>query len=119
VCVCLIQDIYFCNGDMCVCVCVYCVCVCVNRWEGKGLKEVGKDQNGKIIVRIDSKYFRPTEVEFLKGDHAKITKALGWKPKIAFNVRLYIHLVLSLSPFVSLSFCLSLVLTLRVQYLWY
>tara|TARA_B100001093_G_C26679001_1_gene949582 strand:- start:45 stop:1067 length:1023 start_codon:yes stop_codon:yes gene_type:complete len=50
-------------------------------WEGEGLEEVGKDKNnGKILVRISEKYFRPCEVENLYGDSTKIRNELGWKP---------------------------------------
>jgi GDPmannose 4,6-dehydratase len=56
------------------------------KWEGKGVKEVGIDekQGGKIVVRIDEKYFRPTEVDLLLGDCSKIKNELGWKPKTSF-----------------------------------
>ena len=51
-------------------------------WEGEGLKEVGRNKkNGKIVVRIDDRYFRPTEVEALCGDSSKAKKELKWKPK--------------------------------------
>jgi len=55
------------------------------RWEGKGVDEVAKDQNGKIVVRIDPKYFRPTEVDLLLGDPTKINKQLGWKHQVSFD----------------------------------
>ena len=42
-------------------------------WKGKGLKEVGVDPNGKVIVRINKKYYRPTEVDYLLGD-SKLAK---------------------------------------------
>ncbi|KZW00355.1 GDP-mannose 4,6-dehydratase [Exidia glandulosa HHB12029] len=62
---------------------------CVNmsiRWEGSGLEEVGIDvQTGRVVVRIDEKYFRPAEVELLLGNPAKAEKKLGWKPKITFE----------------------------------
>jgi GDPmannose 4,6-dehydratase len=49
------------------------------RWEGKGLDEKGIDAaNGKVLVSVDSRYFRPTEVDFLLGDPAKAKKDLGW-----------------------------------------
>lgn len=52
-------------------------------WEGEGLNEVGKDkENGNIIVTIDPKYFRPSEVDLLIGDSEKAETALGWKAKI-------------------------------------
>jgi len=51
-------------------------------WEGSGIDEVGKrDDNGKIVVRIDPRYFRPTEVESLLGDPSKAREELGWHPK--------------------------------------
>lgn len=49
-------------------------------WEGKGVDEIGKHGN-IVVVRIDTKYYRPTEVEFLLGDSSKIRSELGWKPK--------------------------------------
>ena len=55
-------------------------------WKGQNLKEYGIDKNtGKIIVRINPKYFRPTEVDFLKGDASKAKKKLGWQPKTSFS----------------------------------
>ena len=50
-------------------------------WEGKDLKEVGKDSTGKILVKIDKKYVRPTEVNVLLGDSTKAIEMLKWKPK--------------------------------------
>lgn len=56
------------------------------RWQGEGLDEVGIDQfTGKVIIRVDDKYFRPTEVETLLGDATKAKEKLGWKPKISFK----------------------------------
>ncbi len=55
-------------------------------WEGAGVDEVGKDRNtGKTIVRIEPRYFRPTEVEFLLGDPSKAKEKLGWEPKVSFD----------------------------------
>lgn len=54
------------------------------RWEGSGVDEKGYDVNGKCIVAVDSRYFRPTEVETLLGDASKAHQKLGWKPKITF-----------------------------------
>ena len=55
-------------------------------WEGEGMNEVGVDKNtGKIVVRVDPKYFRPAEVETLLGDATKAKKKLGWEPKISFK----------------------------------
>jgi len=56
------------------------------RWEGDGLNEVGIDvETGKVVVRVDSKYFRPAEVETLLGDATKAKEKLGWKPKTDFK----------------------------------
>jgi GDPmannose 4,6-dehydratase len=55
------------------------------RWSGKGMDEVGKDsKSGKIVVRIDPRYFRPAEVDELLGDPSKARRVLGWKPEIKF-----------------------------------
>jgi len=53
------------------------------QWEGVGLNEQG-NYNGKAIVLIDPKYFRPTEVETLLGDSSKAKEKLNWTPKISF-----------------------------------
>ena len=55
-------------------------------WEGEGLKEVGiRADSGEIVVRIDPRYFRPSEVETLLGDPSKAAKELGWKAKISLE----------------------------------
>lgn len=55
-------------------------------WEGKGINEVGKDsKTGKELVRIDPRYFRPTEVEQLLGDPTKAKEILGWVPEVTFE----------------------------------
>ena len=53
-------------------------------WKGKNLKEVGS-YGGKDIIKVDPRYFRPTEVETLLGDASKAKKKLNWSPKISFN----------------------------------
>jgi len=51
------------------------------KWEGKGVDEKGIDlKTGKVVVEVDSKYFRPTEVEQLLGNPAKAKTLLGWNP---------------------------------------
>jgi len=71
------------------------------RWQGEGLDEIGivdsfsssqssvdssqKIQKGQVIVRVDPRYFRPTEVESLLGDASKAKRELGWEPKISFE----------------------------------
>ena len=53
------------------------------RWEGKALQEKGYDsKTGKLIVSVDPRYFRPSEVETLLGDPSKAREKLGWEPKI-------------------------------------
>jgi GDPmannose 4,6-dehydratase len=53
-------------------------------WRGKGLDEIGF-YNDAAVVRIDPRYFRPTEVETLLGDATKAREKLGWQPKITFE----------------------------------
>ena len=53
-------------------------------WKGKNLKEVGYVK-GKSIIKVDPRYFRPTEVETLLGDATKAQKKLNWSPKISFE----------------------------------
>jgi len=56
------------------------------RWQGQGADEVGIDkETGKVLIRIDPRYFRPTEVEYLQGDPTKAMRKLGWKPKVSFD----------------------------------
>jgi len=56
------------------------------RWEGKGVDEKGIDgKTGAVLVEIDPRYFRPTEVEYLCGDAAKAKRALGWTPTTTFQ----------------------------------
>ena len=55
-------------------------------WKGKGVNEKGLDKKtNKTIIEIDSKYFRPAEVDILLGDYSKAKKELGWEPKVKFN----------------------------------
>ncbi len=54
-------------------------------WKGKGVDEKGYDAAGKCIVQVDTRYFRPTEVETLLGDPSKAKQKLGWTPKITFH----------------------------------
>ena len=56
------------------------------KWEGEGLKEVGKNsRTNETLVRVDKKYFRPTEVDILQGDFSKAKKKLKWTPKVSFS----------------------------------
>ena len=54
-------------------------------WEGSGVDEVGKDQDGNIIVRINEKFYRPTDPADLVADPSKAMEKLGWKPKTSFE----------------------------------
>jgi len=54
-------------------------------WRGSDVDEKGYDVNGRCIVEIDSRYFRPSEVETLLGDPSKAKEKLGWQPKISFH----------------------------------
>ncbi len=56
------------------------------RWRGSGVDEQGVERTtGKVIVAVDERYFRPTEVETLLGDARKARAQLGWSPKTAFG----------------------------------
>jgi GDPmannose 4,6-dehydratase len=56
------------------------------RWEGEGMDEKGYDsETGNLLVAVDSRYFRPTEVEALLGDPSKAKEKLGWESKITFE----------------------------------
>tara|TARA_Y100000739_G_C20590668_1_gene457708 strand:+ start:182 stop:1333 length:1152 start_codon:yes stop_codon:yes gene_type:complete len=55
-------------------------------WEGEGINEVGKRSDTKeIVIKVDPRYFRPTEVESLLGDSTKAKKELGWVPKTSLE----------------------------------
>ncbi len=54
-------------------------------WEGMGVDEKGYNANGKCIITVDARYFRPAEVETLLGDPTKAKTKLGWVPKISFE----------------------------------
>ncbi len=56
------------------------------KWKGKGVDEKGIDaKTGKVLVEVDPRYFRPTEVDLLLGDPTKARKVLGWKHKTTFR----------------------------------
>jgi len=50
-------------------------------WRGQGTEEIGVDQRGRVMVRVDPRYFRPAEVESLLGDSSKARDKLGWRPR--------------------------------------
>jgi len=54
-------------------------------WSGSGIDEIGIDtRSQKVVVRVDPRYFRPTEVDTLLGDASKAHRVLGWKPELTF-----------------------------------
>lgn len=55
------------------------------RWRGQGVHEQGFDADGRCIIAVDPRYFRPTEVEDLLGDASKARGKLGWKPQVTFQ----------------------------------
>ncbi len=55
-------------------------------WKGQGIEEVGiRSDNNKVVIRVDSRYFRPTEVDTLLGDSTKAREILNWTPKITLE----------------------------------
>jgi GDPmannose 4,6-dehydratase len=64
---------------------------CANRlemdltWQGSGVEEKAVDRDGNVIVAVDPRYFRPTEVETLLGDSSKAERELGWVPQTSFD----------------------------------
>ncbi|MEQ1576736.1 MAG: GDP-mannose 4,6-dehydratase [Hyphomicrobium sp.] len=55
-------------------------------WQGEGVNETGKDEkSGQTLIKIDPRYFRPTEVDLLWGDPSKALKKLGWKHTTSFR----------------------------------
>jgi GDPmannose 4,6-dehydratase len=55
------------------------------RWQGQGVDEKGLDASGRMLVAVDPRYFRPTEVETLLGDPARAHAKLGWAPRVSFR----------------------------------
>ncbi|HEY7297668.1 MAG TPA: GDP-mannose 4,6-dehydratase [Xanthobacteraceae bacterium] len=55
-------------------------------WKGKGIEEEGVDAaSGRVLVKVDARYFRPTEVDLLLGDPSKAREKLGWQHKVSFE----------------------------------
>jgi len=59
-------------------------------WRGEGISEEGVDKaTGKVVVQVSEKYFRPTEVETLLGDPAKLKKEVNWEPETPFKTLVF------------------------------
>jgi GDPmannose 4,6-dehydratase len=55
-------------------------------WQGEGIDEMGVDEStGEDLIRVDTRYFRPTEVDELVGDASKAARRLGWRPTTSFE----------------------------------
>lgn len=55
-------------------------------WEGEGTNEKGIDnKSGKVLIKLDSKFYRPSEVDLLLGNPSKAKQKLGWNPKVTFD----------------------------------
>ncbi len=54
-------------------------------WEGTGVNEIGRGPDGRPLIKIDPRYFRPAEVDLLLGDPAKAKHELGWEPTVSFK----------------------------------
>jgi GDPmannose 4,6-dehydratase len=55
-------------------------------WRGEGIDQKGIDEHtSRVLIEVNPRYFRPTEVDVLLGDSSKATNILGWKPKVKFN----------------------------------
>ena len=78
------------------------------RWEGEGVDEKGIDtESGKVVVAVDPRYFRPTEVETLLGDPTKAKEKLGWVPKITFEEMVKEMIIADLKDAERDQFCLN------------
>ena len=62
-------------------------CIGINiKWTGSGLKEKGIDsKTKKTLIKVDPIYYRPTDIDELRGDYSKARKELKWKPKTTFK----------------------------------
>lgn len=54
-------------------------------WRGSGVEEEGVDQDGNVVVKVDARYFRPTEVDLLLGDPTKAEHRMGWKARVSLE----------------------------------
>src|SRR5262249_8991301 len=55
------------------------------RWRGDGLNEQGIGPDGRVLIEVDERYFRPAEVDVLLGDATRIREELGWRPTVGFT----------------------------------
>jgi len=55
------------------------------KWSGEGINEIGTNQFGDVVVKVNPEFYRPAEVEILQGDYSKAKKVLGWSPKTTFK----------------------------------
>jgi GDPmannose 4,6-dehydratase len=55
------------------------------RWQGRGVEERGLGPDGRVLIEVDPRYFRPAEVDALLGDTSKAQRELGWQPRIKFH----------------------------------
>ena len=62
-------------------------------WSGKGINEkayeITKSNKKKLFIKIDKKYFRPLDINYLRGDYSKARKILKYKPKYNFKALVY------------------------------
>jgi GDPmannose 4,6-dehydratase len=54
-------------------------------WQGEGEQETGRGPEGRVLVAVDPRYFRPAEVDLLLGDASKAREQLGWQPKVSIG----------------------------------
>jgi GDPmannose 4,6-dehydratase len=54
------------------------------RWRGEGVSEQGLGPDGRVLIEVDKRYFRPAEVDLLLGDASKAKRELGWTPRVGF-----------------------------------
>lgn len=66
-------ELAFAEADLAIC------------WQGEGVDEVGVGPDGRVLIRIDPRYFRPAEVDVLQGNAEKARRELGWSPKVGFQ----------------------------------
>jgi len=55
------------------------------KWSGEGINEIGTNQFGDVVVKINPEFYRPAEVDLLVGDYTKAYKELGWQPRTKFK----------------------------------